>query len=241
MGEEREGGQARRPRFAVGDVVRVRAGAEDEDWDDLPLGGWVGRVIERDEGGMLCVTWTEETLLQVHPVYFARCQREGLDAKRYFLEEDDLEPYDGAPVAVEQPTSIVSRPLNPDDVEDRVRAALGLTSRDDELWSPCYETLCQYSRYLQERLSFPFAATLRFNVNDHPPAGGLLVLRLLDADDQHERYGLMCEARREYHPDRELTPDERNVSYAVPLGHVEAAAGSPNADLIRDYWYWQVD
>ena len=40
------------------------------------------------------------------------------------LGQEDIEPDDGTPVAIEQPTAIVTQPLSEKDQDDRVRMAL---------------------------------------------------------------------------------------------------------------------
>ena len=66
----------------------------------------------------------------MHPIYKKRCERDGLELESMWLGDEDLEPDDGTPVAIEQPTSIVTKPLSEKDQDDRVRMALGLTHDD---------------------------------------------------------------------------------------------------------------
>ncbi len=96
--------------FAVGDRVRVRRGVADPDFPDLPIGGWAGTVIQVDahtSPTSYLVRWSRETLLAIHPVYDKRATRNGLGVGEMYLEPDDLEPDDGTPVGIEQPTNIV--------------------------------------------------------------------------------------------------------------------------------------
>ena len=69
--------------------------------------------------------------------------------------DEDIEPDDGSPVPIEQPTSIVTKPLSEKDQDDRVRMALGLT-HDDPLPEVSRKTLLAYYRYLAANLKFPF-------------------------------------------------------------------------------------
>ena len=66
-----------------------------------------------------------------------------------WLGEEDLEPDDGTPVPIEQPTQIVTPPLSEKDQDDRVRMALGLT-HDDPLPEvtarPCWPTTATWRR-----------------------------------------------------------------------------------------------
>src|SRR4051794_26125227 len=121
------------PRFQPGDRIRVKYGVADPDFPDIPLGGWAGTVeMSEHVGDQITyeVDWGRKTLGAMHPVYKKRCERDGLDPKTMWLGEEDLEPDDGTPVPVEQPTRIVTPPLSAKDQDDRVRMALGLNHGD---------------------------------------------------------------------------------------------------------------
>jgi hypothetical protein len=180
-----------RPRFAVGDAVRVRRGVVDPDYPDVPLGGWAGTVSDVDEESqphLYLIDWADETLDAAHPVYARRCERDGLEVEQAWLGEDDLEPDDGSPLALEQPTTLTPRPLRLDDPHERALSVLGLTS-DDELPPVTPEGLARFHAYLSDRLRFPFVA-------GHEPGDlrPLLVLRLLPPEEAQPDVGLMVEA-----------------------------------------------
>ena len=121
------------PRFKVGDKVRVKHGVIDPDFPDIPLGGWSGTVKEIDKQrsrSTVRVDWDKRTLESMHPIYKKRCERDGLELESMWLGEEDLEPDDGTPVPIEQPTEIKTPPLSEKDQDDRVRMALGLTHDD---------------------------------------------------------------------------------------------------------------
>jgi hypothetical protein len=116
-------------RFATGIQVRVKTGATVPDFPDIPLGGWSGTVIEVDDRSNLpsyLIEWDRCTLDQMHPVYRKRCERDGVGLESMWLGEDDVEPDTGEPVAIEQPTRIITRPLKMSDQDDRIRAICGL-------------------------------------------------------------------------------------------------------------------
>src|SRR4051794_15272903 len=121
------------PRFRVGDKVRVKPGVSDPDFPDMPLGGWTGTVTEiiEHEGQVNCVFELDErTLASLHPIFRRRSEIDGLDFGFMGLGQEDIEPDDGTPRPIEQPTAIVPRPLAMDDQEDRVRLVFGLTHDD---------------------------------------------------------------------------------------------------------------
>ena len=91
-----------------------------------------------------------------------------------WLGDEDLEPDDGTPVPIEQPTTIVTKPLSEKDQDDRVRMALGLT-HDDPLPDVSRKTLLAYHRYLKDRSEVPVQGPVRGRrlVADRPPAASI--------------------------------------------------------------------
>lgn len=215
-------------RFAAGAKVRVKPGTTDPDFPDFPLGGWAGTIQEvdlRSSPATYLIEWNRHTLAHMHPVYRKRCERDGLELKSMCLGEDNIEPDTGKPAVIEQPTNIVTRPLNRKDEDDRVRIALGLTS-DDPLSEVDSDTLRAYHRYLAANLAFPFEAKWE---PEYGPTQTIKITGLGDSDEDSsadEMYGLLCEARSEGH------------LIEVPLGECEAKKGSPNRQLLKDYAYW---
>jgi len=59
-------------RFETGSKVRVKSGAADPDYDDIPLGGSTGTITEidrEDDELTVEVAWDERTLATMHPVF----------------------------------------------------------------------------------------------------------------------------------------------------------------------------
>ena len=69
---KRKGKHALQAAFAKGDVVRVKPGVAHDQYPDIPLGGWVGKV--KRIGWLTpigyAVHWTKPTLDQAHAVFF---------------------------------------------------------------------------------------------------------------------------------------------------------------------------
>jgi Calcium binding len=217
-------------RFDVGDSVRVKSGFADEDYPDIPLGGWSGLVSEVDpqcQPPMYLIQWNIPTLENIHPIYIHRCQRDGFEHETLWLDEDRLEPNTGDGVPMEQPATILPRPLQPYDQSDRIRAVLGLTS-DEPLPAADKEQLRKYHQFLSDKLSFPFNAEIW--VQSGPFQGRthlVTVYRLLDVTESGvERNGLMVEGGYE---------QERLV---MPLCDLETSEDSPNRRMVQDYTYW---
>lgn len=215
-------------RFAPGAKVRVKPGTSVPDCADIPLGGWAGTIEEvdqRSEPATYLVEWNRHTLNHVHPVYRKRCERDGLERERMWLSEEDLEPDNGEPAVIEQPTKIVIRPLNPNDEDDRVRIVLGLTS-DDPLPEVDGDTLRTYYRYLAAHLTFPVEAKWE---PEYGPRTAITITSLGDSEEdsvQDEMYGLLCTARA------------AGRLIEVPLGECAAKQSGPNRQLLKDYAYW---
>ena len=214
-------------RFAVGVPVRVKPGTTVPGFADIPLGGWAGTITDVDQRTptTYLIGWNRFTLDHMHPVYRKRCERDGLGLESMWLGEDDIEPDTGGPAVIEQPTSIVTRPLNEKDQDDRVRIALGLTG-DDPLPEVDDDTLRAYHRYLAAHLAFPFEAKWE---PEHGPGQTVKITGLGDPEDDawaDEMYGLLCEARA------------KGRLIDVPLAECEAKKGRPNRQLLKDYSYW---
>jgi hypothetical protein len=183
MSRKNEKGRAPRTpaRFAPGAQVRVKPGITVPSFEDIPLGGWAGTVREVDQRSApptYLIAWDRHTLDHMHPVYRKRCERDGLELESMWLGEDDIEPATGGPAAIEQPTNVVTRPLNEKDQDDRVRTALGLTG-DDPLPEVDDDTLRAYHRYLAARLVFPFEARWE---PEHGPAQAVKITGLGDPE-----------------------------------------------------------
>jgi hypothetical protein len=221
------------PRFNVGDSVRAKPGVTDPDFPDMPFGGWAGTIAEVEEEGdwpTYLLLLNERTLKSIHPVYFNRCERDGLEPDQVWLLEEDLEADVGAPVEIEQPTQIVVKPLDMNDQDDRIRSVFGLTS-DDPLPESDEESLRAYYKFLAAKLSFPFEAKspierLSFGSKTY----AITVLGLLDPEEvPGQEYGLLCQARR------------GAEQIEVPLTEVAIGSGNANRRIIEDYSHWVVN
>jgi hypothetical protein len=186
------------PKFSSGDQVRVKHGVPDPDFPDIPLGGWAGIITEVDQTGrepLFLVEWNQYTLDHMHPVFRKRCDRDGLEETNSWLGNEDLEADVGEPVPMEQPTQIVTRPLDKGNQDDRIRAIFGLTN-DDPLPEVNGENLCKYYEYLSAHLTFPFPAIHWKEIGPFQSrkcmvnVAGLVAL---DGYDPEEGYGLLCE------------------------------------------------
>lgn len=221
--------QRKRPRpaaFKVGDKVRVKHGVRDVDYPDIPLGGWAGTIAKVHQNGMYDVQWSEETLNNIPPVVKKRCEKDGLVLEEYGLAEDDLEPDDGGPLNIEQPTMVSTVPLSPKDQDDRIRMVFGLTS-NDPLPEVNDETLRVYQNHLAAKLTFPFDAAYQ---PEHSKPQNVKVIGLGDPKEPmiDEMVGILCEVEMD------------GQTVAVPMGELEVAKGKPNRRFIKDYcsWFW---
>src|SRR5215213_7572338 len=193
------------PRFGVGDKVRVKSGVTVPDFEDIPLGGWTGTITgveQADDQITYEIEWNERTLAGMHPVYRKRCERDGLGLESMLLGEEEIEPDEGAPVPMEQPTEIRTPPLSEKDQDDRVRMVLGLT-HDDPLPEVSEETLLAYHRYLATHLKFPLHVTAWEKSGPFSSKKVTVAITGLAGPREggfDEEYGLICSAR---HPNGE--------------------------------------
>jgi hypothetical protein len=256
------------PKFSVGDQVRVKYSIADPDFPDIPLGGWAGTITEVDQRGrfpLYLIEWNQSTLDNMHPIFRKRCERDGLEETSCWQGEEDLEADVGDPVPMEQPTNIVTRPLDKGDQDDRIRAIFGLTG-DDPLPEANGENLLKYHAYLAAHLSFPFRAVYwrdtgpfqsrkckvnvvgQVSLDDYYPSEGHGLLCNIQPDADSED-GTVVQGRAK---DRGtlLAFIERMLGISarqeedveeeccLPLDEIEVKKDGPNRRLIADYSYW---
>ena len=208
--------------------MRVKAGVVHDEYPDIPLGGWVGKVkrIAWLTPIAYGIRWTKPTLDQAHPVFFKRCQRDEMKPYKYWADENQLELASvETPVAMKQPTNIVTRPLSADEPDDRIRMVFGLTT-DDPLPKDDEQTQRQFLDYLTTHLSFPFKADY-WPTSDSDPSQSGKVTVLGFADPPLDRKGgIVCEARQ-----------GKKVLH-VPLAGLQVGEDDPNVQHVEDYIYW---
>lgn len=214
-------------KFRVGDRVWVRHGVRDDEYPDIPLGGWAGTISAVHKRGMYSVRWSRETLASIHPIYKKRCAINGTVLEEYWLSEEDIESDPGKSLAIEQPTHITPRPLSEKEQADRVRMIFGLTS-DDFLPAVDNDSLETYYDHLFERMSLP--AESRYCPQEDffipSPRRNVKVVALDREVAWDEDEGILCEIR---------TAEGEMV---VPLTDIEFRRSDPNCQLTDDFAAW---
>ena len=160
-----------RPKYSVGNLIQVNDDIMDYDWDDLPLGGWVGKITEihrEQDGPKYDVDWSDETVAKCHPIYEKLAEREGWVFGKYTkLAEKEIHAFTTGEVVLVDPGDVsryTDRPLDPEDHTDRIRMIFGTKPLE---WFPMLDDneesntrlLKQYYDYLSEHLPLPFEAT----------------------------------------------------------------------------------
>ena len=212
-------------RFAVGDRVRVRHGTVDPDYSDLPLGGWSGTITELGDEGYCTIRLNRQTLDHIHPIYKRRSERDGLDIEELEMKQEDLEPDFDEDWPLEQPTNIQTKPLDPAEPEDRIRAALGVTT-DDAVPLVQKETLLKYFEYLKANLAFPFPVTYSHYDGRQQIFHNVSVVGMSDEFPIDDEYGLVCKVK-----------DDKE-GWEVPLMLMDIGKDDRNHQLVRDYDHW---
>jgi hypothetical protein len=221
------------PLFDIGDKVRVKPGVQHPEFADIPLGGWSGTIEDvepSDDETIYQIGWDRRTLAAMHSVFLKRCQRDDLIVETSWLDDDAIEPDDGTPIPIEQPTKIITPPLSEMNQDDRIRKAFGLT-HDDPLPEVSDEALLVYHRYLHGKLKFPFTALYGGEEQIGPfsrKRTTMTVMKLVDPEDEAltEEDGLRLTAR---YRDREIV---------ASLSGIEVRRKDRNYKLVDDYGYW---
>ncbi len=76
--------------FKKGDIVKVRQGVRDPDFDG-DICGWQGKVSGVD-GDLVCIDWDNTTLSNCPKEYIQRSEKDGLDWEQMYLPVEDVEP-----------------------------------------------------------------------------------------------------------------------------------------------------
>jgi len=141
------------------------------------------------------------------------------------MHQEDLDPDLGEGLPVEQPTNIQTKPLDPNNQEDRIRTALGVTT-DDAVPPVGKATLLKYCEYLTSRLTFPFPATFSDHVGQRRIARTIPVVGMSDKSPVEHEYGLVCKVKGD------------QEEWDVPLMLLEVSKDDPNHQLFEDYRRW---
>jgi hypothetical protein len=217
--------KGRHGEFVVGDRVRVRYGIPDPDFADLPLGGWAGTITELGEEGLCTIKLNQYTLDHIDPIYIRRCDREGLDIGELEMHQMELDPDLGEGLPLEEPTNIQTKPLDPAKPEDRLRAALGVTTDDAVPWVE-KATLLKYFEYLKANLTFPFSATYSHHDGKRRVFHKVSVVGMSDESPTEDEYGLVSKVK------------DDQEEWEVPLVLLEVGKNDRNHQLLEDYRWW---
>jgi len=212
--------------FKTGDTVRVIDGTKDPDFG-IDIGGWHGQVLEIDyHDELVLIELDSITLSEIPDEYFTKCEIDGLDWERIYLNLGEIElsrkrDTQESLVAVrnrikenhywdelEASGKIISEALKGIDPEDHLKA---------------FKT---WEKYLRERIAFPFDGTISDDQDRSPLHQGdkIKVKKITGYDDpegvivkiEHGRKGNNC-----------------------PLSDIEALdKESPNNQFLNAYRDW---
>ncbi len=208
-----------------GDVVRVKPGVKDVDFD-VDLGGWQGRVIEVRADGV-DVAWDSHTLLHDMPAtMITACEEQGLGWETYGLDREDLEPAQArdkpadVEAAIDKLESCHAWEWLGEEGE-LIRQVLKGLNPDDEV-----ALIEAWDEYMQAHLTFPFEAVVD-EVQERGPlqAGDRVRVRsITDADDF---YGIIVRLRR------------GQQQFDFPLCDLAAVdETSENHEIVQSYRVW---
>src|SRR5262245_52605261 len=98
--KSRSHSMAARPQLTLGDVVRVKDGVRDPDYDGYCIGGWSGAIIALDtweQTPMALIAWDATTQRdRIDPEVRRRAASQGLSATQMWLHLSEFEHVDGA-------------------------------------------------------------------------------------------------------------------------------------------------
>jgi hypothetical protein len=201
----------------------------DPDNPDLTIGRWCGVIEEidtREKPAVYLIRWDGRTRENMPPVFVKRCKRDDLELDIMWLDENQIEEDDGAGLPIEQPAQLMTRALDENDQDDRLRAIFNLTS-DDAIPEADEVTLRIYHAYLTTHLIFPFEARwARKEGVLQSRSESVTILGLLPPEQIDPEDGVICD----------VTMGETKGD--LPLSVIERDDRTPQGRLVADYTYW---
>lgn len=216
--------------FKIGDVVKIKEGTKDPDFEDMYIGGWQGRVVEiteaEDSTILVCIQWDSVTLKNMSSEFIDRSEEEGLDFANMYLGTQEVERV--TPRDTEEDVAKTREEISRKHSWSwlgkegkRIQQVLADVDEDDEM-----EVLEAWERYLEKHLAFPFEAKVAEYQEEGPLQTGnrVSVKRISLVDDL---YGLIVDLAR------------GREKYAFPLCDLEVIdKNSPNYQPVEDYRTW---
>lgn len=133
----------------IGDVVKVRQGTTDPDFEEIDISGWQGKITEVEdtsEGRQFLIVWDNTTLNEMSDEALEQSELEGLDYKKMYLFESDVEPAEARPEE-----DLIERNIEP--LPDEFKRAAKILG--DDTLEVNDENLEKYRIYLKENFEFP--------------------------------------------------------------------------------------
>lgn len=209
--------------FKVGDVVRVRKGVMDPDFEDRCIEDWQGVIyLTQEDPDLVGIEWDSFTLDQMPDSIIKQSQEENLDYTRILLKPDDVITAESrdSPEDVERVRERIERDthwLFLGEEGERIQEIL--YNIDPEDYGASFKA---WEAYFEKTLSFPFEAVVSEYQDQGPLRAGdkVLVQKIGLVDDL---YGIIVDIE----------------GGAFPLCDLRALdKDSPNFQPLRDYAMW---
>jgi len=221
--------------FAPGDAVIVRAGVVDVDDPDEHIGGWQGRVLQREphDSSLVAVAWDSATIRALSLHSLMRGEVAGLKWWGYVLPDSDLEPAQPRDTEAD-----VARAI--EEAQARIDADMPITGwlyAVDRSGMPVLAVLNEMSSrdeqavfaawhaHLERTLQLPFIAALTTNTHRPLRKGDRVTVRSI--------------ARLDPKAGTIVTAEHKRGTIELPLGDlVIATRSAANYGLLEDYAEW---
>jgi len=207
--------------FKIGDSVKAKRGVMCPDDDSVSIAGWLGRVFEVEDDGIIGIRWDSITLKQLPQEYIKHSEEEGMDWSEMYLAADEIEP--ASPRDSEQAADQVREEMESTsswlgDGEEGERILNVIADAEDEVEA--------WNDHLEKVLTFPFDAEISEPQDRGPLRGGdhIQVKSIAEADDL---YGVLVN----------VTKGRKH--YVFPLCDLTVLDNkSPNYIPVKDYCVW---
>ena len=221
--------------FAPGDAVVVRAGVVDVDYPDEHIGGWQGRVVQREphDSSLVAIAWDSATIRAMSLHSLMRGEVAGLKWSEYVLPDSELEPAQSRDTEADVARAIEEAQAKIDAdmpitgwlyaVERSGMPVLALLnempSRDEQA------VFAAWHAHLERTLQLPFIASLVTNTHRPLRKGDRVMVRSIPR--LNPKAGTIVAA------------EHKRGTIELPLGDlVIATRSAANYGLLEDYAEW---
>ncbi len=210
--------------FKKGDIVKIKKGEEDPDFEGLDIGGWEGKITDFPEEGFVTLQLGADTILKMPDKAILDAIEKGLDLETMTLNLSDIEHTPLRPISQTAKRAAAAKLQLIELFEEKAsyyREVFKDVNLQDE-----FEMYEKWESFLDEKLTFPFEVkVMEYQQAGPVQQGDVVVLKKLMSWE--DPYGILGKGSK----------DGTNI--IIPICELEATdPESDNHQWLEDYCNW---